>query len=143
LAAISIILMLVIIVVMDWVPTSLNHNIRSVSVRERLPSTFIHSSLGLIFAVVNILLLQWVILAGAVWYSVVLVAAIRNWWLAYFAGIHWGEITPDVYAQHYAHNLTILPPFKGNPVIPDVQHTLIHLSVLAACLFSWWSFWLA
>ena len=142
-AAISILVMVIVIAFMDWVPTTLNRNILGISVRERLPSTIIHSSLGLVFAMANVFGLRWLILAGAIWFSVVLIAAIRNWWTAYFLGVYWGEITPGIYAQHYAHNLRVLPPFGKNPVTPDVQHTLIHLSVLVASLLSWYSFWLA
>lgn len=113
------------------------------SVRERLPSTLVHASLGVVFAVANALTLKPLIVAGAIWYAVVLLAAIRNWWVAYLAGVYWGEITPDIYARHYAANLTLLPRFKGHPVIPDVQHTLIHLALLAATLVSWYSAWIA
>jgi hypothetical protein len=135
--------MIAIIAFMDWVPTSLNRNIVGMSVRERLPSSIIHSTLGLGFALANALAWKWVILIGAVWFSVVLVAAIRNRWIAYFLGVHQEEITPEIYAQHYAQNLVVLPRFKQNPVIPDLQHTLIHLAVLAAVILSWCSFWLA
>jgi len=139
-AAISIVVMVVVIVFMDWVPTPLNYNIKRMSVRERLPGSLIHSTIGLIFAVLNLLALKWFILVGALWFSVVLFSAIQNWWLAYFGGIYRGEITPEIYAQHYAHNVTILPKFNGNPVVPDVQHMLIHLAVLSASLLSWVSF---
>ena len=142
-AAIAIGLMAMVIAFMDWVPTPLNHNIHGMSVRERLPSTLIHSTLGVIFAVANALVIKWLILIGAIWYSLVLVQAIRNWWVAYFAGIYWGEISPENYAQHYANNLTILPRIQGHPVTPDVQHMLIHLTVLAASALSWVSFWMA
>ncbi len=142
-AATMILLMSIVIVVMDWVPTALNRNIKGMSARERLPSTLIHSTLGAVFAVTNVLVVKWAILAGAVWYSVALLAAIRNWWLPYLAGVHWGEITPQIYRQNYAGNSCVLPRFNDNPIIPDVQHMLIHLSALAACGLSWWSFRLA
>jgi hypothetical protein len=142
-AAAAIVLMVGITAFMDWVPTPLNRNIHGMSVRERLPSTIIHSTLGLGFAIANGLAWKWAILAGALWFSVVLVAAVRNWWIAYFFGVHQGEITPEIYGQHYAHNVTVLPRFKQNPVIPDVQHTLIHVTVVAAVLLSWYSFWVA
>lgn len=141
--AIAILVMAAIIIFMDWVPTALNRNIQGMSVQERLPSTLIHGAINLFFAVANLLIFKWVILVGALWFTVVLLAAIRNWWAPYFAGQHWGEITPEIYAQHYARNLTVLPRFQGHPVIPDGQHTLIHLSVLAASLLSWRSFWVA
>ena len=85
-------------------------------------------------------MLRWGIFIGALWYSVVLVAAIRNWWIPYVAGVYWGEITPEVYAHHYARNTTIFKPVRQHLVIPDVQHTLIHAAVCAAALLSWWSF---
>jgi hypothetical protein len=142
-AAISILVMVAVIDFMDWVPTPLNRNIQGMGVRERLPSTLIHSTLGVFFAIANFLVWKWIILLGAVWYSVVLFAAIRNWWTAYLGGVYWGEITPETYSQHYAQNLRVLPRFKDNPVIPDVQHMFIHLTVLVAVALSWWSFWLA
>ena len=74
--------------------------------------------------------------AGAEWS----LAAIRNWWLPYLAGVHWGEIRPKVYLQHYADNSQVLPRVNDNPFIPDVQHMLTHPTILAACLLSWWSF---
>lgn len=139
-AAISIVAMAAVVVVMDWVPTALNRNIRGMTIRERLPSTLIHSTLGAAFAVGNLLATKMVIAAGAVWYTVVLFAAVRNWWLPYFAGRYWGEITPQIYADHYARNVRVLPRFKNNPVIPDLQHMLIHSATMAACLLSWWAF---
>ena len=142
-AATSIIVMVALIAFMDWIPTPLNRNIQGMSVRERLPSTLIHSTIGFVFAISNLLVLKWIIFVGAIWFSVVLLAAIRNWWIAYFAGHYLGEITPEIYSQHYAQNLRILPRFRNNPVIPDVQHMSIHLAVLLASLLSWWSFWVA
>jgi hypothetical protein len=141
--ALAIVVMLAVITFMDWVPTPLNRNIHGMSVRERLPSTLIHGTVGFIAALANLFVVKWLIVIGALWFSVVLFAAIRNWWVAYFAGVHTGEITPEIYAQHYAKNLTVLPRFNGHPMIPDVQHTLIHLTVLAACVLSWISFFLA
>lgn len=142
-AALSIFVTVAIIVFMDWIPTPLNQNIQGMSVRERLPSTIIHSVMGVGFAIFNLLTLKWLIFVGAIWFSIILLVAVRNWWVAYFAGRYPGEITPEIYAQHYSQNLRILPPIKNNPVVPDVQHMLIHLAVLSASLFSWWSFWSA
>ena len=139
----AITIMIGIIVFMDWVPTPLNRNIDGMSVKERLPSTFIHGLLGIGFAIANLLVWKWVILVGAIWYSVVLLSAIRNWWIAYFFNIHQGEITPEIYEQHYSRNVRILPRFNRNPVIPDVQHILIHVSVLLAVIASWSSFFAA
>lgn len=68
---------------MDWVPTTLNRNIKRMSVSERLPGSIIHSLVGALFALANIFAFKWVILAGALWFSIVLFAAIRNWWLAW------------------------------------------------------------
>lgn len=142
-AAISILAMVAIIVFMDWIPTPFNRNIQGMSVGERLPSTMIHSVLGLGFAISNILILKWIIFVGALWFSLILLVAIRNWWIPYFAGRYPGEITPDIYSHLYAQNLSIMPRFKDHPVVPDVQHMSIHVAVLFASLLSWWSFWLA
>lgn len=140
LAAAAIICMIAIIVLMDWVPTPFNRNINGISVSARLPSTIIHSSIGAIFVVVNILTLKWAIFGGAVWFSIISIVAVINWWLPYLAGVHWGEINPEVYERHYANNITVLPPIKGHPIVPDVQHTLIHLAVFAVTILSWYSF---
>lgn len=140
-AAISILAMVVVTVFMDWVPTALNRNIRGMTVRERLRSTIIHSTVGLLLVAANIFGFRWGILLGALWYSIVLLAAIRNWWIPYFFGIHQGEITPELFARHYAQNVIVLPRFNDNPVIPDVQHMLIHLAVVCAAVLSWSSYW--
>jgi hypothetical protein len=129
-----------VIVFMDWVPTPLNRNISGMTNRERIPSSAVHGALGAVFALANGLDLTWVVLVGALWYSVVLAQGIRNWWLAYLFGIHSGEITPDNYQQHYARNVRFLPRIGDHPVVPDVQHVLIHLSVLGAAVLSWVSF---
>ena len=140
LAAIAIALETGLIIFMDWVPTPLNRNISGVTNRERLPSTAIHGTLGVLFVSANLMHWTWVVLVGALWYTVVLVQAIRNWWLAYLFGIHSGEITPDNYRQHYSRNVRFLPRIGDHPVVPDVQHTLIHLAVLGAVVLSWISF---
>lgn len=142
-AAASILVMVAVTVFMDWVPTRLNRNLRGMTVRERLPSTVIHSTLGLVFSAANIALLRWGMLLGAVWYTVVLIAAMRNWWLPYFFGVHVGEITPEIYRRRYEQNVRVLPRVKKNPVVPDVQHMLIHLTVLFAAAWSWLAFWQA
>jgi hypothetical protein len=127
------------IVFMDWVPTPLNRNIAGMSGRERLPSTAIHGALGVLFVSANLLGWTWIVLIGAVWYTLVLVQAIRNWWVAYLFGVYGGEITPERFLEHYATNVRFLPAIGDRPVVPDVQHILIHLSVLAAAVLSWLS----
>lgn len=128
------------IVFMDWVPTPLNRNIAGMSVRERLPSTLIHGTLALVFVTMNAFSLRWGVFVGALWFSIVLYQAIVNWWVAYLFGIHRGEITPELYARHYAANVRVLPRIGSRPVVPDLQHLLIHLAVLASVLASWISF---
>ena len=51
-----------------------------------------------------------------------------------------GEITEEAYEREYAHNVTVLPRFGRSPIVPDVQHTLIHLAVLAAGVSCWLTF---
>lgn len=128
------------IVAMDWIPTPLNRNIEQVPSRMRIPSTAVHATAALGFAAANGFGLRWGILAGAIWYSLVLIQAIRNWWIGYFFGRYRGEITPEIFAREYGRNLSILPRIAGRPVVPDLQHLLIHLAVLAAALLSWRSF---
>jgi hypothetical protein len=140
LAALAIIVATGMIIFMDWVPTPLNRNIAGMTARERMPSTVIHGSLGVLFVSANLLEWTWVILVGALWYTVVLAQAIRNWWLAYVFEVYSGEITPDEYRLHYAANVRVLPRIGDHPVVPDLQHILIHLSVLAAAVLSWFAF---
>ena len=140
LAAIAIALETGLIIFMDWVPTPLNRNISGMTDRERIPSSAIHGTLGVLFISANLMHWTWVVLVGAIWYSVVLAQAIRNWWLAYLFGIYSGEITPDAYRQHYSRNVSVLPRVGDHPVVPDVQHMLIHLSVLGAAVLSWFAF---
>jgi hypothetical protein len=140
LAAIAIVVETSLIIFMDWVPTSLNRNISGMTSKERIPSSAIHGTLGVLFISANLMHWTWVVLVGAIWYSVVLAQAIRNWWLAYLFGIYSGEITPDTYQQHYSRNVSVLPRVGDHPVVPDVQHMLIHLSVLAAAVLSWFAF---
>jgi hypothetical protein len=125
------------IVFMDWVPTPLNRNISGMTNKERIPSSAIHGTVGVVFVSANLLHWTWVVLVGALWYSVVLAQGIRNWWLAYLFGVHPGEITPEDYEEHYSRNVRFLPRIGDHPVVPDVQHVLIHLSVLGAVALSW------
>jgi hypothetical protein len=128
------------IVAMDWLSTPLNRNISGMTVRERIPSTAVHGLLGALFVSANLQRWTWVVLAGSLWYTVVLAQGLRNWWIAYLFGIHAGEITPEIFREHYSRNLRILPRIGDHPVVPDVQHTLIHLALLGAAALSWRSF---
>lgn len=136
----SVAVTVVVIVLMDWLPTPLNQNILRTAPAERLPGTLIHASMGVGIFVANLAGRRWLIFAGGVWYSIVLVSAILNWWVPYLFGIYPGEIALDTYLEEYSANLTLLPRLFGNPVVPDVQHSLIHLSVLLSCSLSWIAF---
>jgi hypothetical protein len=139
-AAAAIALATGLIVFMDWVPTPLNRNIAGMSRAERIPSTAIHGALGAFFVTANLSKWSWVVLVGGGWYSLVLVQAIMNWWMAYLFGIYRGEINPAAYEEHYANNVRFLPTIRDRPVVPDLQHVLIHVAVLAAAVLSWLSF---
>jgi hypothetical protein len=124
------------IVVMDWVPTPLNRNIGTVSVRERLPSTLIHGTIGAVLATLCALHIWLSALIAGTWYALVFSIAFSNWWVPYFAGSYPGEVTPEVYARDYSGNMQVLRPFRANPVVPDLQHILIHAAVAGASLAS-------
>jgi hypothetical protein len=140
LAAAAIALATGLIIFMDWVPTPLNRNISSMTNRERVPSTTIHGALGLLFVSANLLHWTWVVLVASLWYTLVLAQGFRNWWLAYLFGIERGEITAESFSQHYSGNVRFLPRIGDHPIIPDVQHVLIHLSLFGATALSWLSF---
>ncbi len=70
----------------------------------------------------------------------VLLIGIVNWWVPWLTGVRWGEITEETYQQQYAGNVTVLPRLGRSSIRPDVQHTLIHVAVLAACVSCWVSF---
>ena len=69
-----------------------------------------------------------------------MVTAVLNWWVPWLSGIAVGEITPGVYQREYARNLTVLPSLGRSVIVPDVQHTLIHVAVLIACAACFTSF---
>lgn len=133
----SIAVTVVVLVFMDWIPTPLNQNILQTTPKQRLVGTLIHASVGSLIFLANAIGRHWLIFAGAVWYSVVLVSAVLNWWVPYVFGIYPGEISVDNFVREYSSNLTVLPPILDHPVIPDVQYTRIHLCVLFSCGFSW------
>ena len=136
-AELSLALAVGLIVFFDWVPTPLNRNIRGAPVRDRLIGNLIHVPIGVLVVVALNRGWRWVVLAGAIWYSIVLITAIVNWWLPWLAGLRVGEITAEAYEREYADNVTILPRLGRSPIVPDLQHTLIHLAVLAACVSCW------
>ena len=53
---------------------------------------------------------------------------------------HAGRITAEAYEREYAQNVRVLPRLGRSPIVPDVQHTLIHLAVLAAGVSCWHTF---
>ena len=128
------------LVVMDWVPTPLNRNIAVSTPAERLPGTLIHGLVGIGVCASLLLGRRRPIFAGAIWYSAVLVSALANWWMPYLLGIYPGEIRPATYQREYGDNLTVLPPILDHPVIPDLQHSLLHLGLLLSCLLCWAAF---
>ena len=124
------------IVVMDWVPTPLNRNIAHSTVRERLPGSLIHLTIGIALLLLCGIGFKPALVVAAIWYGIVLVLAVRNWWVPYFFNHYPGEITPELHARQYGRNLIVLPAFRGHEVIPDVQHMVIHTSIAAACVAS-------
>jgi hypothetical protein len=126
------------IVAMDWLPTPLNRNIAHVDAAQRLPGTLIH---GLACAAVCLVLARgprWAQRMAPVWFAAVLASAVLNWWVPYVAGSYPGEIDPRTFTDEYAANLSLLPMWAGHPVVPDVQHTLIHALLLASLVATAW-----
>jgi hypothetical protein len=128
------------IVFFDWVPTPLNRNIRGAAARDRLIGDLVHVPIGVLVVISIQQGWRWVVLAGAIWYSIVLVIGIVNWWVPWLTGVTRGEITEEAYEREYAHNVTVLPRLGRSRIVPDVQHTLIHLAVLAAAVGCWLTF---
>jgi hypothetical protein len=135
-AAIAIGLAKASIVVMDWLATPLNRNISHSTVREKLPGSLIHLTIGIVFLSLCGIGSKPALIVATIWYGIVLTLAVRNWWVPYFLGRYPGEITPEIYASQYRQNLIILPAFDGHPVVPDVQHMIIHSFVASACIAS-------
>jgi len=128
------------LVFFDWVGTPLNRNIGQATVRDRLIGDVIHVPVGLLVLVALHQQRRWVVLAGAIWCSVVLLVGIVNWWVPWLTGVRWREITEETYQREYAGNVTMLPRLTRSSIRPDVQHILIHVAVLAASVTSWVSF---
>jgi hypothetical protein len=135
-AAIAIGLATASIMVMDWVPGPLNRNIAFSAARERLPGSLIHVTIGVVLAPACWIGFEPTLVVAAIWYGIVLTLAVRNWWVPYFLDRYPGEITPEVYATQYRRNLVVLPAFRGYPVIPDVQHMVIHALIASASILS-------
>ena len=138
-AALATAFTLAIILFFDWVPTPLNRNIAHSTPRDRLIGDVIHLVTGALVVAANHAHWRWVILAGAIWYTFVLVTAILNWWVPWVTGVARGEITPDQYEREYAANLRVLPRLPRSTLIPDVQHTIIHVAVLITAILNWTS----
>ncbi len=139
-AAISVAATIGVIVFMDWVPTALNRNILESEPRQRLIGTLVHATAGAAALAAAVSGRRWPIGAGAAWFSVVLGSAVLNWWVPYLVGAYPGEISAESYQEEYSHNLTVLPLIADHPVVPDVQHSLIHLSVLLSAVAMWRAF---
>jgi hypothetical protein len=139
-AGLAVALAVGLIVFFDWVPTPLNRNIQGASVRDRLIGDLVHVPVGVLVIIALQQGWRWVVLAGAIWYSIVLIIGIVNWWVPWLTGVRRGEITEEAYEREYARNVTVLPRLGRSPIVPDVQHTLIHLAVLAAGVSCWLTF---
>jgi hypothetical protein len=128
------------IVATDWVPIRRwNDNIRVDAIQGRVVSSLVHGTLCGLFSVANFLRWHWVILAGAVWFAVLLTLELRNWWLPYLFGVE-GEITAEVYRRSYATNLRFLPQRGEHAVVPDAQHVVMQLLTASTTALSFASF---
>jgi hypothetical protein len=78
-AALAIALTVVVILFFDRVPTPLNRNIAFSTRRDRLAGGVVHTLTGAVFVAANLGGWRWVMLAGAIWYSFVLVTCILRW----------------------------------------------------------------
>ena len=128
------------IVAMDWAPIRRwNDNIRVDAVQGRVVSSLVHGTLCGLFSGANFLRWHLVILAGAVWFAVLLALDLRNWWLPYLFGVE-GEITAEAYRQSYATNVRVLPQLGEHAVVPDAQHVVMQLLTASAMALSFASF---
>lgn len=129
------------IIMMDFVLIpGWNENILLDALRPRLTSSVFHGSVGLVFFVANLLQIKWLIFLGAIWFSILLLLELNNWWVPYLFGIYRGEVNTETFIKHYARNFSFLPPIKNHIIIPDGQHVLMELMTLLAGIFSWLSF---
>lgn len=137
-AALAVAAFVALTVLMDWVPNPLNPNIARTTASQRLPGTLIHSGIGVGVIIAQLTQRRRLMLLGATWYTVVLLSATLNWWLPYLTGITVGEID-DTTIQEYAANPRLLPTIDNHVIVPDVQHMIIHTSILAACVLGWFA----
>lgn len=126
----------VVIVAMDWIPTPLNRNIGCVDAAQRIPGTLIHGTACVLAGLALARGPRWARLVVPAWFALVLTSAVLNWWVPYLAGVYPGEIDPRIFAREYADNLSFLPTWAGHPVVPDAQHTLIHVLLLLSVALS-------
>ena len=135
-AAVVVALTGVVIVAMDWVPTPLNRNIEHGDPPQRIPGTLIHGVACVLACLALARGPRWAQRLVPAWFTLVLASGVLNWWVPYLVGTYPGEIDPQTFEQEYATNLSFLPTLAGRPVVPDVQHTLIHSLLLASAVLS-------
>ncbi len=85
----------------------------------------------------QLLAIRWLMVCGAIWFSILLLLEINNWWVPYLFGIFKNEVSKGLFQEHYAKNYSFLPPIKDHVVIPDAQHVVMETMTLAVIILSW------
>ncbi len=138
LTAIAILIHCAYILAMDWIHLpGWNDNITLDALRPRAISSLWHGTMGLLFAMAQLSSILWLRICGAVWFSILLLLEINNWWVPYLLGIFKSEISKEIFRKHYASNYTFLPPRKDHTIIPDAQHVVMQMMTLLVAALSW------
>ena len=116
-------------------PDGAQLHIHEMTVQDRLPGSVIHTCAGI---AAGVFLLS--AGGGSSWrcnlFSIVLISAALNWWAPTCSASVRGKSIRNLYAG-IQPNASVLPRIADHVVVPDLQHMLIHASVLLSCILSW------
>jgi hypothetical protein len=101
--------------------------------RERSTNLILHvfqlgSIIGFFFHI------MWLMWMGTLFWTVSLIGHIISWWFPYFFG--WPKAFLENAERDNAKTYHFLPYRKNHP-IPDLNHCIIGILVLGACIASW------
>lgn len=77
---------------------------------------------------------SWVTISFVIIYTMITIGTICSWWIPYILG------SSEKHKQgfiEYKHTHAFLPP-RGDNVIPNTLHVLLHLQVWICCVISWY-----
>ncbi len=127
----------------DWVHLPPFTDIRALekhhSKKERLRDSLINTSLVLIPYIGTLSNLpgplpRWVIIAAVAVYTLMTCGTLFAWWIPYFFG---SSEAHKAGFKEYESTHRFLPA-RGDNVIPNTMHVVMHLFIWSCCILSWY-----